>query len=661
MLKHMKINLKLLLLVTVPIIGLLAFGSLAVVDRLQTLRNIRETQVLVGFSIRSGALIHELQKERGLSAGFLSTRGGKFGDALRGQRRESDRCQEELERFLGGRWDELAPVRPELQRLRNALAGLHDLRTKVDGQSLQATDAIAAYTVLIRANLDAIAVIPRVSRSKEISMAAVGYDAFLSAKEMTGRERAVMNAGFSADRFEPALYLKIPALLADQRAYLGLFKNYADPVAVRAFEDRSSATAFTAVEGYQKIALAKGLTGGMGVQPEQWFATITAKINLMKEVEDLLAKRLDTLSARQAQRAFAAMLISLVLTLVLSVLSVWLGMVLIRGITQPLHQQIDMLKDIAEGEGDLRRTLPEDRRDELGEVAHWFNRFIANIQTIIVQVAGTTTQVSTASTQLEGTAEQIATAAEEVAAQSLTVATAGEEMSATSHDISRNCNAAAGVANSASRMAAEGAEVVQETLRGMDQIAQRVREAARTVESLGARSDQIGVIVSTIEDIADQTNLLALNAAIEAARAGEMGRGFAVVADEVRALAERTARATREISGMIKGIQTDTEGAVTSMNSGVQVVESGMDSSRRSGQALQQIMEAIAEVTMQMNQIATAAEEQTATTSEISANIHQISVVVQQTAQGAHETAGAAATLSQSARGLERLVGRFSW
>jgi methyl-accepting chemotaxis protein len=193
----------------------------------------------------------------------------------------------------------------------------------------------------------------------------------------------------------------------------------------------------------------------------------------------------------------------------------------------------------------------------------------------------------------------------------------------------------------------------------MEQIAERVKESAHTVESLGARSDQIGAIVGTIEDIADQTNLLALNAAIEAARAGEQGRGFAVVADEVRALAERTTRATREIGEMIKAIQVETAGAVNSMESGVKVVERGMESSRRSGQALQEILDVINEVTMQVHQIATAAEEQTAVTGEISTNIHQITDVVHQTANGAHQTADAASSLSNLSVDLENLVKRF--
>jgi methyl-accepting chemotaxis protein len=193
----------------------------------------------------------------------------------------------------------------------------------------------------------------------------------------------------------------------------------------------------------------------------------------------------------------------------------------------------------------------------------------------------------------------------------------------------------------------------------MGQIAEKVKETARTVESLGARSDQIGAIIGTIEDIADQTNLLALNAAIEAARAGEQGRGFAVVADEVRALAERTTRATKEIGEMIKAIQKETRGAVHAMEQGVLQVESGTREAERSGAALIDILDQVNAVAMQVNQIATAAEEQTATTGEISTNMQQITEVVQQTSHGAHESAVAAAQLSGNAEELQRLVRQF--
>jgi methyl-accepting chemotaxis protein len=332
---------------------------------------------------------------------------------------------------------------------------------------------------------------------------------------------------------------------------------------------------------------------------------------------------------------------------------------LVRSITKPLVAIDHLIHDIAIGEGDLTRRLEYRGKDELGSICNGFNLFMDKLHGIITTISSNTTQVASAATQLMAAAEQIATGAEQVASQAGTVATAGEEMSATSGDMAQNCQMAAEGSNQASHAARAGSEVVSNTVLVMGRIASRVQETAKTVGSLGARSDQIGAIVATIQDIADQTNLLALNAAIEAARAGEQGRGFAVVADEVRALAERTTKATREISEMIKAIQNETRGAVSAMEAGVQEVEQGTIEASKSGQALQEILEQINAVTMQVNQVATAAEEQTATTGEISNNIQQITEVIQMTARGAHESANAAGQLASTATELERIVSHF--
>jgi methyl-accepting chemotaxis protein len=209
--------------------------------------------------------------------------------------------------------------------------------------------------------------------------------------------------------------------------------------------------------------------------------------------------------------------------------------------------------------------------------------------------------------------------------------------------------------------ATRGVGVVQGTIAGMSRIAERVKQTAQTVENLGTCSEQIGEIVGTIEDIADQTNLLALNAAIEAARAGEQGRGFAVVADEVRALAERTTKATKEIAEMIKTIQSETRGAVSSMQEGVVEVANGTAASQESGKALDDILCRINEVTMQINQIATAAEEQTAVTGEITMNVQHVTDVVAHTARGVNEIAAASTQLASNARLFQELVQRFKF
>ena len=334
-----------------------------------------------------------------------------------------------------------------------------------------------------------------------------------------------------------------------------------------------------------------------------------------------------------------------------------LGIVVSRLITVPIKQLSDDAQKVANG--DLTVQVNSTTRDEIGMLTDSFRSMTESLRSTIRQVADTAVTVSTAANQLQTTAEQIATGAEEVVAQTQTVATAGEEMAATANDIANNCQTAAAGALDASSSASDGSVVVGKTVHAMEAIAQRVQQTASTVARLGERSDQIGAIVGTIEDIADQTNLLALNAAIEAARAGEMGRGFAVVADEVRALAERTTRATKEISDMIRTIQGETRTAVSAMEEGVREVEAGTQEASRSGDALQNIMEQVNMVSMQISQVATAAEEQTATTSEISNNMMQITAVIQQTAHGAHESATAAAQLSSMADNLQTMVRRF--
>jgi methyl-accepting chemotaxis protein len=357
------------------------------------------------------------------------------------------------------------------------------------------------------------------------------------------------------------------------------------------------------------------------------------------------------LTYREVLTLFSGVLITAVIISLLGTLSIN------RTILPPIKQTVQVIGEIAAG--DLTRRVTNNSRDEIGQMALHFNTFADKLHTTITRISQSANQVASASKQLLTTSEQIATGAEEVVAQTMTVSTAGEEMAATSGDIARNCQLAAEGGQHAGRTATAGAAVVNDTVEVMGRIAARVQETSKTVERLGSRSDQIGEIIGTIEDIADQTNLLALNAAIEAARAGEQGRGFAVVADEVRALAERTTRATREIGEMIKGIQVETRGAVAAMEEGVREVECGTAEAGKSGLALQDILEQIDAVTLQVNQVATAAEEQTATTNEISSNILQITRVIRGTANGAQDSATAAKELSVLAGELQQLVEQF--
>lgn len=404
------------------------------------------------------------------------------------------------------------------------------------------------------------------------------------------------------------------------------------------------------IESNKRDEAVKELFGSVRKSQGEYFAALDELIALQGKAMD---QEGDTVEASVK----STRTLTIALLVFASILSAIVAIAITRSITRPVAELVAANEKLADG--DLTVAITVTGADEIGQLADSSRRVIDNLKDILNQVASTSSQVASASNQLQTTAEQIATGAEEVASQTSTVATASEEMAATSSDIARNCSMAADSSRQTSASATHGGAVVQETIAGMGRIAERVRLSATTVENLGARSEQIGAIVGTIEDIADQTNLLALNAAIEAARAGEQGRGFAVVADEVRALAERTTRATREISEMITAIQKETQSAVRAMEEGVAEVEKGAASSQKSGHALDEILAQINEVTMQINQIATAAEEQTATTSEITTNIQQVTDVVHDTSRGASETAAAASQLSSNALILQDLVRRF--
>ena len=363
-------------------------------------------------------------------------------------------------------------------------------------------------------------------------------------------------------------------------------------------------------------------------------------------------------AAQQAHAASRNALIIMIACGTIAILaSLMIALLVTRTIIKPIRSCMEVADAIATG--DLTVHINAEGGDEtavlmraMGNMAKYMRETIGMLKTAASNVADAADQLRTTSTDMLAGSDSVAN-------QAHSVATAGNEMAATAGDIAQNCLMTAQSADTASSAARTGETVVQSTINAMAAITERVKSAAGTVDRLGKRSDQIGEIVSTIEDIADQTNLLALNAAIEAARAGEMGRGFAVVADEVRALAERTTAATREIGQMIKNIQEETRTAVSAMDDGVRQVERGALEAEKSGTALQDILSQITAVTGQIGQIATAAEEQTATTHEISNNMQQITATVGHATQHAKDTATAAQHLSGLAGELQQLVARF--
>ena len=357
-------------------------------------------------------------------------------------------------------------------------------------------------------------------------------------------------------------------------------------------------------------------------------------------------------------RAYTVIALSLLIAaLITRVLMITMGIFMTRSLVQPIRNTTNVIKDVSKG--DLTRKIIIEHEDEIGEVGRDFNTLVDALYGVISKVAENSDGVSSAATLLDSSALEMANSIEEAAMQVNSVATASEEMTTTSSEIAQNCIEVAKSSEKASTSATAGEEIIKKTVQVMNAINEKVKESSDIIKGLGAQSEQIGHVTELINDIADQTNLLALNAAIEAARAGEHGRGFAVVADEVRKLAERTMKATGEIGNNIKTMQTETKKAIISMDEGVKEVDLGTGEVSKSRNALRDILQQANNVSREINQIAVASEQQTATTNEIAGNIQQIANVIQHTAQRILGNASTASQLANLSKNLKKLVGGF--
>jgi methyl-accepting chemotaxis protein len=320
--------------------------------------------------------------------------------------------------------------------------------------------------------------------------------------------------------------------------------------------------------------------------------------------------------------------------------------VIVQQVIKPLKQTLVVVKDIAEGEGDLTKRLAVTSRDEVGELSRWFNVFLDKLQGIVGDIAGTAGALGTSSDALAGLSGKLSEGAQHMSGMSSTVASAAEEMSANMNSVAGSSDEAATNVNMVSTAAEEMTATINEIAMNSEKArtiseaaVSQAGEASTRMAQLEQAAQSIGKVTQTITEISDQTNLLALNATIEAARAGDVGKGFAVVANEIKELANQTASATQEIRNQIEGIQGSTSDTI------VQI------------EKISQVINSVNEI---VGTIATAVEEQSVTTKEIAGNVAQASQGIQDVNENVSQSSVVSGEIAKEIAGVNEVSTELS-
>ncbi len=374
-------------------------------------------------------------------------------------------------------------------------------------------------------------------------------------------------------------------------------------------------------------------------------------------LEALSQKLIDSQSqARdsEAQSARQLLVISTLLALALGILAAW---VITAQIVHPLLETLKAAERIAAG--DLSHDIKTERRDELGQLQRSMQGMTVSLRELIGGISKGVTQIASAAEELSAVTEQTSAGVNSQRVETDQVATAMNEMTATVQEVSRNAEEASNAAAAADKEARAGEKVIGEAIDQIELLAVEVDNSNKAMNHLKEESEKIGGVLDVIKAVAQQTNLLALNAAIEAARAGEAGRGFAVVADEVRSLAQRTQKSTEEIEGLITSLQSGTQEVSTVMESSRVLTDSSVELTRRAVTSLESITRTVSTIQSMNQQIAAAAEQQSAVAEEINRSVLNVRDISEQTAGASEETAASSVELARLGNELQVMVSHF--
>ncbi|MFQ2092491.1 methyl-accepting chemotaxis protein [Aeromonas taiwanensis] len=640
---------KMLLVVCLPLLALLFFSGRYVYERYQVEQEMSEALAALAVVKEAAQLAHELQKERGMSAGFLGSGGNKFRDALPTQRKVVDTL---LQRF------QQDPALLALTEVQQGLAGLTAMRERVSALGVEVADQVGFYTRLVTRLLAVVDQISVDSHDATIALQTNAYAAFLQSKERMGLERATLSNVFGRDSFTPALLQQFISLLSAQNTYLERFQAVASPSQRQLLSDSLASPVVARVAQMETLALEKATSGGFGIDAEAWFALSTDKIGLLKEIEDSLyqqlLERVEQMRARSAG-AFWWGALGVLLCIALTTFVSWRVVRDLHLGFMALHQTFKKLVQ----ENDLTVRVNWRSGDELGALAQDLNRFLAHLESLLLAVRRSCDVLMHSAATSAGVIAEVNAGVAKGFGQVDLVATAATEMASTVAEIARNATQTSQATQQAIGRARQGDKEVDQTIDAIQQVAGTLADTRLLVDSLHRDTESVGEALSLIKQISDRTNLLALNAAIEAARAGESGRGFAVVAEEVRALAGRTQQAADEIEQMLGRLRQGADQAVTAMHMGTEQAGLSVTEAKRAGNELTDIVNEVRKVSDMTAQVATATEEQRYVTDDIQHNVLTIREVYEAHRQHSETLQQHSVELDQLARELAGRLASF--